>query len=142
MKTLRKVLSVVLSICIATYALPGFAYTASAGVGAVKVELTDKAMSQAVGAGNVDATMADYVVQGSPAQAVMVNRSILICNYSLSVVDANGVVTEVLVSGNMESDTALVVSGTPSDAGAFLIQAKITNNGVPGLLSLDSSWAL
>ncbi len=140
MKTLRKVLSVVLSICMATYALPGFAYTTASDAGAVKVELTDKAMSQAVGAGNVDATMADYAGQGSAAKAVIANRSILTCTYSLSVVDTDGAITEVLASGSVGPDKALVVSGTPSSASAFLIQAKITNAGVPGLLSLDSSW--
>jgi hypothetical protein len=126
----------------ATYAMPGFAYTTSSEADAVKVELTDEAMSQAVGAGNVDATMADYTVGSSTAQAVIANRSVLSCDYSLSVTDVNGVVTEVLVSGNIAPDTALVVSGTPSNPSAFLIQAKITNSGVPGLLSLDSSWAL
>lgn len=142
MKIFRKFMSVVLSLCMATYALPGFAYTTFSDVDAVKVELTNEEMSQAIGAGSVDATMADYTVQGGVAEAVIANRSILFCDYSLSVTDVNGGVTEVLVSGNMAPDTALVVSGTPTAPGAFLIQSKITNVGVPGLLSLDSSWAL
>lgn len=138
MKTLRKFLSLVLSLCIATYALPGFAYTVSSEADAVKVELTDEAMNQAVGAGAVDATLVDIRFGDPVAKAVIANRSILFCDYSLSVVDSNGNVITTLTSGSLAPDTAIVASGAIQYGQSFF-QAKITNSGVPGLVSLDSA---
>ena len=143
MKTLRKFLSLVLSLCIATYALPGLASTVSSEADAVKVELTDEAMNQAVGAGAVDATMADLYPGQKVATAVIANRSILICDYSLNAVDWNGVVIRTLASGSLAPNTAVVVegdiSGKPWSITGEFYQAKISNGGVPGFLSLDTT---
>ena len=141
MKTLRKFLSLVLSLCMATYALPGFAYSLSSVSNAVKVELTDEAMSQAVGAGNVDATMADIRNADTTAKAVIVNRSILFCTYEMNVVNTNGGLVASLASGTLSPGAALQLIGVLPTGAAKIVQAKITNSGVPGLLSLDTSWA-
>jgi hypothetical protein len=140
MKTLRKFLSLVLSFSIAAYALPGFAYTYTvpSETDTVKVELTDEAMNQAVGAGAVDATLADVRTGDSVAKAVIANRSILFCDYSLSVIDSNGNVIATLASGSLAPDTATVASGAIQSGQAFF-QAKITSPGVPGFMSIDSA---
>ena len=141
MKTLRKFLTLVLSLCMATYALPGFAYSLSSEGNAAKVELTDEAMSQAVGAGNVDATMADIRNVDTTAKAVIVNRSILYCTYAMNVVDVNGGLVASLASGTLSPGAALQLTGVLPIGAPKIVQAKITNSGVPGLLSLDTSWA-
>ncbi len=140
MKTLRKCLSLVLSLCIATYALPGLASSASSETNAVKVELTDQAMSQAVGAGNLDATMADVRNADTVVRATLSNRSILTCTYTMNVVDTNGVLVSALASGSLAPNAAAMISATPAAGLTKIIQARITNSGVPGLLSVDTSW--
>jgi len=143
MKTLHKYLSYVLCLCITSYALPVFASgSTTLEETAFKVELTDAAMRQVVGAsGNVDATMADYAVGGRQAQAVIANRSTVGVNYSLDVVNSDGVSIENLSAGSIGSDVAAIISGTPTVAQNKYIQVRVWNTGIPGLESKDSSWA-
>jgi len=142
METLRKYLSYVLCLCVSSYALPVFAGGPAIDEVATRVELTDEAMNQAIGAsGNVDATMADYTKAGSAASAVIANRSTVGVNYSLDVVNSDGVVLENLSAGSMNSGVAMIIGGTPTIAQNKYVQARVWNAGVPGLESKDSSWA-
>ena len=140
MKTLRKYLSLLLCLCVSTYALPVFASTATVKDHYVKIELSDTAMAQAVGGnGNVDATMSEY--KNGVASAVIANRSSLQTNYTLSVIDTNGGVVETLASGVLDTDQAMVVSGTPTDQNGAWVQVRVWNSGVPGLEAVDTSVA-
>jgi len=145
-KTLRKYLSLFLCLCISAFNLPAYAYTAAVDedVNYVKVELTDEAMSETVGAGNVDATMVDYSsidrMNGVAAQAVLANRSILHCGYTLNLIDINGGFIETMTTGSLPPGTAALVSGTPTAGTNFSgIQVHIWNSGVPGLSSTDAT---
>lgn len=142
MKTLRKYLSVFLCLCISAYAVPSFAVTASSAPEFYKAELSDVELDKAVGAsGSVDANLADYTVRGSKATAVFANRSSLQVTYSLDVVNINGAVLENLATGYLSQSSAILVSGIPTVAENYRIQARTWNSGVPGLESKDSSWA-
>lgn len=143
MNKLRKHISLWLCICLSVYSLPSLAYTSNDNNEFVKVELTDSMMGQLYGAsGHVDAQMADYKVAGSLAEAVLANRSTLYCQYTLNVIDVNGLVLETLASGTLETNAAIIVTGTPTVIDNAIIQARLWNNGVPGLESKDTSWAL
>lgn len=143
MKMLRKYLSLTLCLCIFTYSMPSFAQVSPVYSEHFKVELSDDVMAQIFGAsGHVDAQMADYKVAGSQAEAVLANRSTLYCQYTLNVIDANGVVLEALASGTLEPNAALIVTGTATVASNSIVQARLWNNGVPGLESKDTSWAV
>lgn len=142
MKKIRKFLSLALCLCITTYTLPATANNTGINMESEysRVELTDEQMSLAVGAGNVDATMADYKV-GEAAVVVLANRSILQCTYTLDVVDTSGGFVESLATGTILNGEALIVSGTPTGTQKSVIQARIWNSGVPGLESKDTSWS-
>ena len=143
MKNLRKYISIILCLCISAYSMPSFALISSENGEYYKMELTDEMMGQTFGAsGHVDAQMADYKVAGSLAEAVLANRSTLYCQYTLNVIDVNGLVLETLAEGTLETNAAIIVSGTPTVIDNAIIQAKLWNNGVPGLESKDTSWAL
>jgi len=144
MKTVRKFLSLFLSICIASYTIPA-STTAGVDQDYVKVELSDEEMSEAVGAsGSLDVTMADYNTPMSKATAVLANRTSLVCNYSMDVVNgSSGAIIENLASGSLAQGQATLISGTPTIApcascGQY-IQTQLWHAGVPGLLSKDSS---
>lgn len=142
MKMLRKYLSLTLCLCIFTYSMPSFAQASTVYSEYFKVELSDDVMAQTFGAsGHVDAQMADYKLAGSLAEAILANRSTLYCSYELNVIDTTGVVTETLVTGTLEPNAALIVSGTPTVAYNNIIQVRLWNSGVPGLESKDTSWA-
>ncbi len=128
-----------------TFSLPLFAQSGPPEAAAVKTELTDEQLKEAVGAGQVDAILADYNVGGEPAQALFVNRTSQNLNYSLSVINISGVVLETIESGMIASGTAKIVSGTPTLGGPGgsnqVVQAKLWHAGLPGLQSKDTSWA-
>jgi|GEM_PF-2145186 len=137
-------MSLILCPCLSAYSLPTFSATAPLQDELVKLELSDDAMSRAVGAnGNVDAVMADYKMGGTRAEAVIANRFSLTCNYELNLVDSNGTVLKTLASGTIEPGTAKVVSGTPPVGGTAnrYIQVRIWNTSLPGMEAIDSSWA-
>lgn len=143
MNTLRKCMSAALCLSVSVYTMPGFAFSnTDVNDDAVKVELSDLEMSQVVGAGSVDATLADYKKGGATAEAVFVNRAVMSVNYQLVVTDTSGNVLEVLQSGTLNPATGVVVHGTPTVANALRIQARIWNGGMPGLESKDSSWVV
>lgn len=142
--TLRKCMSLILCPCISAYSLPSAAYTLESNNQIVKFELTDEAMSKALGAnGSVDATMADYKLGGTIATAVITNRFSLDCNYEMNLVDTNGVVQEVLASGTIAAGATKLITGTPPVGGTAnrYIQARIYHPGLPGLEAIDASWA-
>lgn len=142
MKKIRKYISLALCLCISIYTLPVMAFTSSMDMNDEysKIKLSDEQMMLAVGAGNVDATMADYTV-GEAAVAVLANRSIVQCSYTLDAVDVNGVFLESLAAGTILNGEALVVTGTPLGTQKNVIQVRIWNSGVPGLESKDTSWS-
>ena len=141
MKKFKKLFAYVLCICISGYGLPVAAKTDPAS-NVVRVELTDDQLAAAVGGnGSVDATLADYTVAGSEAQAVIANRASVSASYVLNVVDSNGNVLENLVSGTINSGEALLIRGTPTVAENSKVQVRVWNSGVPGLESKDTSWA-
>jgi len=138
MKTLRKYFSVLLCLCMATYTSPVFAFTV-VKADFVKVELSDAQLDQAVGgSGSVDATLADYST--GAASAVFANRSTLYCTYRLSTIDSNGNVLEIMKTGDLAPGQAIVVSGTPTSPDQKYVQARIWNNGLPGIESKDASF--
>ncbi len=138
MKKLRKSLSLLLCLCIATYTSPVFAFATVKGDFS-KVELSDAALDQAVGgSGSVDATMSDY--SSGQASAVLANRSTLYCTYALSTVDINGTILETFKTGSIAPGEALVVAGTPTDPTQKFIQARVWSPGIPGIEAKDSSF--
>jgi hypothetical protein len=144
MKAWRKCVSIVLSVCVSAYTLPVFAGSAATADQYAKVELTDAQLNAAVGGnGSVDATMSDYTVAGSKATAVIANRIGLDVNYSLYTTDTDGVVVETLASGTLAAGQAKIISGTPSVGSEYSnwVQVEVKHLGVPGLSSVDSSWA-
>lgn len=142
MKTLRKYLSVFLCLCMSAYAVPSFAFTTSSESDFYKAQLSDVDLDKAIGGGHVDATLADYTVAGSEVTAVFANRSIIGLQYTLSVVNSNGVIQETLASGNMEPSTAILVSGVPTVEYSQVVKAELKSGGGLKLISTDTSWAL
>ncbi|MFK5892200.1 MAG: hypothetical protein QM504_03150 [Pseudomonadota bacterium] len=143
MKNVYRFLNVFLCVCLTSYTLPVFASTPQLNSSdTVKISLSDSDMGNIMGAnGSVDASLADYTVAGSKATAVFANRSTLGVKYSLDVVNSNGVVIENLATGNLGSDSAILVSGTPTNATNRYIQARVWNESLLGFESKDSSWA-
>ncbi len=142
MKIIRKYVAMLLCMCFSVYSMPVFASQVAVESSEVKIELTDEAMSLAVGAnGSVDVNVSDYVVAGSEASASFANRTTLPLVYSLDVTDTNGNVTENLVTGSIASDSAVFAVGTPTVAPSNKIQARIWHAGLPGMESKDTSWA-
>jgi len=140
---LRKYLSLVLCLCVSIFNMPVYASTSSnaAEEEYVKVELTDAAMSKAVGAGQVDATMVDFHKGDSQVQAVVVNRSTTLdCTYELNLVNVNGVVLQTLTSGSLPMGSAKLISTPTPVTDADIFQVRLWNGGVPGLESKDTSW--
>ncbi len=144
MNTWRKYLSYVLCLCISSYALPAFAYVDAGEAQAIKVELTDEQMRQAVGAGQIDATMADLRIGDTVASAVVANRSFTLqVNYTLDVINVNGGVIETLDSGVLAAGEAKIISGAPTvpigGGQGYWVQARVWNSGMPGFEAIDTS---
>jgi len=142
MNTWRKCISLILCPCLLAYSLPLYAVPAT--VEPVAVEITDETMSQIVGSGNLDVTMSDYKLGGTPANAKVVNRSAtLIASYEMNLIDVNGVVIQKLTSGTLSPNTALNIQGLPPYGGTNnqRIQARIYWDAFPALEAVDTSWA-
>ncbi|MFK5892203.1 MAG: hypothetical protein QM504_03165 [Pseudomonadota bacterium] len=143
LKSFQKVLSFILCITMMSFSIPVFANVSDANE-VVKIELTSSDMNVMYGAnGSVDVSLADYAVAGSKATAVFANRSTIGVKYSLDVVNSNGVVLENLAMGNLGSDTAILISGTPTLAAPNnkYVQARVWSESLLGLESKDTSWA-
>lgn len=142
MNTWRKCISLILCPFLSAYSLPVFSYQES-NVQPVVTEMSDEAMSQIVGSGNLDVTMSDYKLGGTTARAKVVNRSSLQATYELNLVSSNGVIIETLNSGYISPNTAVLVQGNPPYGGTEnkYIQARVYMTGLPAIEALDSSWA-
>lgn len=108
---------------------------------AVAVELSSVEMRQIVGAGKVDAVLADYV-PGEPVQATVANRaSFRSISYSLGVYDSANRLVEQLASGTVNNNDAVVVSATPAidpTGNVIRIWAGFPSSGA--YQALDSQW--
>lgn len=138
MKKFKRILALMLSVSMATYALPGYSM-GSVEEDAVLTDLTDKQLEAAVGAGNVDATVADYRTNGQ-AVAVFSNRSLFTVDYSLDALDSGGNVIENLASGVMGPDQSLLVTGNQTVSGPRIVRATL--GGTLVLRAEDTSWGL
>lgn len=143
MKKLKRFIAIFLSICLSTYTLPSFA--AQPGVveaaQAEIIEITDMQMSNLIGAaGHVDAKVSDYPIGGEDAEAVIVNRSGLTLPYSLVGTDIGRNVTEVIASGNLNPNQAVIVGGPVTNGATYVLQARIGGTGIKALESIDSTF--
>ncbi len=125
----------------ASYSIPVFAHVLSNEDDVTKIELTDEVMAGIEGAGNVDATMLDYKVGGTQAQAIVVNRSGGNANYIMEVIDYNHNVLEVLQQGTLKAGTLKLVSAIPSLPGTQNRNIRIKLQAVGGHVSVDTSFA-
>ena len=144
MKVLRKFMCLVLCLSLSTYTLPAFAAVSLSGEEAFKAELTDMEMQLLIGAGNVDATMSEYVKFDPTvppiAEAVISNRSIISVPYVLEVMDINGVTLEELASGTLVSGETKVISGTATVANKHSVRIRV--GGPFGLEAIDTAWLI
>jgi len=144
MRNIKKYVSLFVCLCMSTYTLPVFAMDASSlDRYYLKVELTDQVMNEIIGAGSIDAELTDYKVAGSKASAVITNRSIVQCSYSLETITSSGALVEVLTSGELITNTSMLISGVPTaGTNSNIVRVRLWNSGVPGLSAKDISWAL
>ena len=144
MKVLRKGLYLMLCLTISTYTLPVYAAGLLSGEEKLKTELTDQEMQHAVGAGNVDATMSEYVKydpnKAPIAEAVVSNRSLLTVPYILEVMDLNGAPLEELASGTLAPGETKVISGTATVRNKSSVRVKV--GGGNGLVAIDTAWLI
>ena len=143
MSAIRKCLCLILCLAMSTYTLPVFAAASHAGEEILKMELTDDEMRLAVGAGNVDATMSEYIrfEPNTPpvAEAVVANRSLLTVPYALEVTDTNGAVLEELASGTLAPGETKIVSGTATVANKSTVRIRVGGVG-NGLQAVDTAY--
>jgi len=144
MSAMRKCLSLFLCLCVSTYTIPVFATAGSSAGNIFKAELSDDELQKATGAGgSVDAVMVDYTLGGTTAKAVIANRTGLTANYTMNLTDSNGNLVEVLTSGQIFQNTAMMISGAPPFGGTTnrYIQVRVQVPVVPALEAVDVSWA-
>ena len=144
MKEMKRFLAVFLSVCMSCYTLPVIAAqsnAASCSEAAIIVSISDQQMIELVGgSGGVDVKVSDYPTNGDDASAVIVNRSsALTLPYSLVGTTISRGVTEVIASGSLSPNTAIIVSGPVTSPSTYVLQAKIGGNGIPALEALDST---
>ena len=144
MKEMKRFLAVFLSVCMSCYTLPVFAAqsnVANSSEAAVIVSISDQQMIELVGgSGGVDAKVSDYPSAGEDASAVIVNRSSsLTLPYSLVGTDIGRNVTEVIASGSLSPNTAIIVNGPVTSPSTYVLQAKIGGTGIRALESIDST---
>ena len=149
MYTIRRYFVFILCLCMSSYSLPVFAYALDNDEQVSnKVELSDEAMDDIHGAGNIDATMLDYKVGGTPAQAIVVNRSGMNASYVMELLDYDSNVLEVLAEGTLGTGTGTspvalkLVTGTPTVLGAQNRIIRIRMQTTTGHVSVDTSIAL
>lgn len=144
MYTLKRYFVLILCFCISTYNISFFAYAIGNEEDVARVELSDETMAQTMGAGNLDATMLDYKVGGTEAQAIIVNRAFVDAQYSLEVIDFSGNVLEVLNEGVLPQGQLTMVTGTPTLTGALnrYVRIRLYVDGLGGYQSMDTSFAL
>ncbi|VAW98378.1 hypothetical protein MNBD_GAMMA22-2475 [hydrothermal vent metagenome] len=134
-----------LCLCMAGYSIPVLAYALNSDnvseENVSKVELTDEAMQDIQGAGNIDATMLDYKVGGTQAQAIVVNRSGINATYVMDVVDFNNNVLEVLKTGQLLPNELKMVRGVPTLLGTQNRNVRISLQAFGGHVSVDTSFA-
>lgn len=142
MYTLKRYFVLILCLCMSSYSIPVFAYTADKDDEVTKVELSDEAMAGIEGAGNIDATMLDYKLGGTPAQAIVVNRSGGNATYLMEVIDTNNVVLEVLATGPLLVGELKMITATPSLPGTQNRNIRIKVQAYGGHVSVDTSFAI
>ncbi len=138
MNVIKKIVSMLLCVCMSGYALPVFAQSTVVDAEAQMVMLTDSEMGELTGAGSVDAKLADHA-QGENAVVVFANRSTLTSSYSLEETNASGGVLNVLTTGSLAAGEAVVVSEPITlPAGGYALRATITADGFEGITSVDT----
>ncbi|MCW9032168.1 MAG: DUF1800 family protein [Gammaproteobacteria bacterium] len=142
MYTIKRYFVFILCLCMSSYSLPVFAYALDNEGEISKVELSDEAMGEIQGAGNIDATMLDYKVGGTQAQAIIVNRSGLNASYAMEVLDYNSNVLEILDEGMIGTGTLKMVTGTPTLPGTQNRIVRIRLQSTSGHVSVDTSIAV
>ncbi len=139
---MKKIMSLVLSVCmVVMMSVPAFAYSSS---DAMKVQLSDQAMTAAVGgSGALDATLDSYRTNGT-VSATVVNRStVLTCSYSLTIEDCWGNVYDTIASGDMtlKPGEALHLTGTTTyldPSAGYVARVCVWNPGLlPGFKACD-----
>lgn len=143
MNILRKYLCLMLCLVMSTYTLPVLAAGIQTSEEMLKTELTDEQMQHAVGAGNVDATMSEYVrfdpTQKPVAEAVVSNRSLLTLPYVLEITDTNGVALEELATGILAPGETKVVSGSGTGTNVSTVRITVGSAG-SGLVAIDTAY--
>lgn len=142
---LRKCLSIVLSVCLSVTALPGFSAVPDTEAAAL-TRLSDAELNEVVGAGQLDATIADHRVSATghvSVVAVLANRSGISSPYFLEALDTGGNVLAVLASGTVFQNQALVVNGQYDQATTDWSTVRIVfGSGVLNIRAEESSVLL
>lgn len=135
MKSVKKMVSLLVSACMMMYAVPGSAFNDTEES---KVELTEEQMANAVGAGGLDVAVEDYF--GGSSSATITNRTFIPTFYTMNVTDINGNHIETIQSGSVTQFTSATVSGTPSFSlsQGHVVNVNTVNPGAPGVTATDT----
>ena len=140
MKKMKKIISMFLCFAMMGYGFPALAVQTTDTKSSAEITvISDAEMQLLVGAGTVDAKVAEYA-SGEPAVAVFANRSnYSSATYTLYESNANGGFVADILSGSLAPGEAVIVSGPITyPAGGYMIQGKITQNTFPGIHAADS----
>lgn len=130
------------ALCSCVFTVAASVASASEGVGARVIELSEQMMERIVGGGNIDVEMNEYKLGGTPASAKVANRTLLYVNYELNLTDTNGGTVQTLASGTLAPGEAALVSGAPPYGGTSNKYIQIRAfSGLGAMEAIDTSWA-
>jgi hypothetical protein len=141
MKILKLLGKFILCISISMYGLPVYASTSAT---ASKVELSDSAMSAAIG-GSMHAEILSAPATGTSgtvkALVAVGNSGCCTLVYALEAVDINGNVQRTLTSGTISGNKALVISGQGLGSDTiYRARVDFSNANIAGLEAVDTVW--
>lgn len=120
MKTCKKCIAVILSLFVSTFGMP---VLANVEPEAVKTQLSDEALAQAVGGNyeariltrlnaNSDVVQAMFINNGGSLFDGSISGSGCTGSYSFQVLNLSGTVVQTLATGNLGTGQSIVVGGT------------------------------
>ena len=141
MKILKKLLSMMLTLCVFFNAMPAIA-VANADTTAKKTAMSETALAATLGGqGSLDATITSDYRTGSPVSAVVANRdSLLYSTYSMESLDVAGNNVITIATGELAPGEGKVITATPPvdrDSSNWLVRVRLANSGVPGFATED-----
>ena len=143
-KKIKKIISLMLCVCISSYTLHVFAMqsVASSEMEIQKIMLSDVEMNGLVGGyGALDAKVSDYSDGDTVASAVFINRTTISSSYQLVEADSNGNLISLIAYGGLNPNTAIIATGPFTGAGN-VIQANIWADGFPNGVKATHSYLI